>query len=178
MSEYRKSTRLMEVRPGPVPAAPSKRPTLACHLGYSLNSNNESSRPEDANVMLCSVEQELNSYNSCYVEKRSDTLQFWQKSFLSFTYRLLPNEDDLVEDGKDALGMLLATNPEHTQESLEGLLRALGEDDHAANGSDPEDSEEGEQLGQAHGMDDLIDTLNDTEGEEVQDKSDIGGNVA
>ncbi|KIK18125.1 hypothetical protein PISMIDRAFT_81093, partial [Pisolithus microcarpus 441] len=155
------STRLMEVHPGPVPAAPSKRPTLACHLGYSLNSDDESSGPEDANAMLCSVEQELNSYDSCYVEKRSDTLQFWQgkeklfptlyhmvmdylpiqgsavpceqifsssaetdtkkrnkirpalmealqmlkfhrkKSRLSFTYGLLPDEDDLVKDGED-----------------------------------------------------------------------------
>ncbi|KAI6016724.1 hypothetical protein EDC04DRAFT_2608359 [Pisolithus marmoratus] len=172
MSKYHKSTRLMEVHPGPIPSAPSKWPTLACHLGYSLNSDDESSGPEDVNVMLCSIKQELNSYDSCYMEKWSDTLQFWQcgdhtkewnkikpalmevlqmlkfhqkKSHLSFTYGLLPDEDDLVEDSEDALGTLLATNPEHAQESLEGLLKALSEDDHVANGSDPEDLEEGEQ---------------------------------
>ncbi|KAI6021163.1 hypothetical protein EDC04DRAFT_2607287 [Pisolithus marmoratus] len=176
MSKYHKSTRLMEVHPGPIPSAPLKWPTLACGLSYSLNSDDKSSGPEDVNVTLCSIEQELNSYDSCYMEKQSDTLQFWQKSCLSFTYGLLPDEDDLVKDGEDALGMFLATNPECAQESLEGLLKALSEDDHVANGSDPEDSEEGEQAGQAHGMDNLIDTLNDAEGEEVQDESDIREN--
>jgi hypothetical protein len=53
-----------------------RKQTLARRLGYSVDSGDESS--DDIEPRLCTVEQELSSYEGLNVEKKTDVLNFWE----------------------------------------------------------------------------------------------------
>ena len=58
-----------------------RKQTLARRLGYAVNSEGESSGDEESH--LCSVEEELSSYEGLNVEKKTDIMKFWEVSLLS-----------------------------------------------------------------------------------------------
>ncbi|KAF8835261.1 hypothetical protein BDN67DRAFT_1015704 [Paxillus ammoniavirescens] len=106
MTQYCEQAKCDEVKVESLPAQAQRLKTLTWHLGCTIDSDDESSK--DELMQLDSVKSALNSYDTLYIQKKADILQFWEGEEAIFPTLYCMAMDYLPIQGSAVLSLMKA----------------------------------------------------------------------